>query len=163
MNLEILDKLEHLEIKFTNGFFFGINKGNHFQNLIVRLNHLSVHLLNEPPEENLEKLWKRWGKLNFKSTGIMNCLCGHFIKKIFYIRRQNIRVLIGSECIKRFGPEAQTALNDIKRRNCLICGERIKGVKPTHIYNKKICETCRIKDYNIKLYEYLGNVTGVYF
>ena len=156
MNQGTLNRLENLGIQYNNGYYYGNRffkgQGSHFQKLKFRLNTLTQIILQEEPEKNLELLWKRWKKLSYRFSGSCNCLCGKCIKYCFTIQRRNIRVIIGSKCIKNFGMEAENTLRELRITTCDKCACKIKNISEKHIYGKKICFNCSV-----------GNAPGVYY
>ena len=97
------------------------------KNLKLRISALNTTNFND---DTGFEYWKIYSSID-KSVEKKLCLCGHNIKKLVFVKRDNIRLLIGSSCMDNFddelkGQHLQKQLQNIKRKtyDCEVCNKR---------------------------------------
>jgi hypothetical protein len=81
-------------------------------------------------ETNHKNYWKMLEGTNPFPEKTNECVCGHYIKRNFYICSKNDIMILGSCCILKFVPSGL-------RRTCQICGEVHRNRK------NNLCNGCR--------------------
>ena len=103
------------------------NSRQNKKNLKLRISALNTTKFNDDTGFQYWKIYSYTDKSKEKKL----CLCGHDIKRLVFVRRDNIQLLIGSSCMDNFddvmkGQHLQKQLKNIQRKtyDCEVCNKR---------------------------------------
>lgn len=125
--------------KYRNFWTAKDNYGDFHKNFLKRFYALNEKFFNDKSADT-----QNW---NFKyhlgdCFEYLNCICGHPIKDVYIVNRDDVQCIIGNHCIKRFfRDEIIDKLNKEKRKtfDCDKCNK--KRINKETLYHKK-CKEC---------------------